>query len=166
MLEKIKRGIDKGITSVGVQSSTYFETSKLQSKIDGLNSTITQIKNELGSNIYNQWKNGADVTLYIDEVCTNIKNLEREIEQYQAKILELKAEKDRILSGEALIETEGIVCSCGQRNNTEAVFCIGCGKKLEVPVKPQQAYCISCGEKIAPDARFCSSCGTEQKAEG
>ena len=162
MLEKIKKSIDRGIVSAGVQSSTYLETGKLRSKIDHLENAISQIKVELGQTVYANWKNGADNTAYIEDVGNRIRGLEQEIEDYQTKILELQAEKDRIISG-GTVEVQGtLICSCGQRNSADAKFCTGCGKPVEQTAEQTGNFCANCGAVVSVDAKFCTNCGAAQ----
>lgn len=167
MLEKIKKGIDRGIVSASVQSTTYIEVGKLRSKIDHVNDSIQQTKVELGQTVYANWRNGVDNTTYIEEVCNSIRRLEQEIEGYEAQIAELQAEKERVLSGAGVtsVETNGVLCSCGQRNGADAKFCIGCGKPVEVA--PHQVstarFCGGCGSPLSAEAVFCPNCGTKQE---
>lgn len=44
---------------------------------------------------------------------------------------------------------------CGTANDTDAIFCMKCGEKLD---KPQ--FCKKCGEKVEYDMMFCPACGT------
>ena len=166
MLEKLKKSIDRGIVSAGVQSTTFLETGKLRSKIDNLETAINQIKLELGQTVYANWKIGADNTTYIEEVGKRIRALELEIEGHQAKILELQAEKDRIISGGVATSVGEIVCSCGQHNSTGAKFCVGCGKSVEQPTEQAaQKFCTNCGAAVSDGAKFCTNCGAAQNEE-
>ena len=53
--------------------------------------------------------------------------------------------------------------TCGSCNSTVAAgkFCSACGQALKKAVA-SGAFCTSCGETLAPDAKFCGSCGTKQ----
>lgn len=166
MLEKIKKTIDRGIVSAGVQSTTFLETGKLRSKIDHVNDSIQQIKVELGQTVYANWKSGADNTAYIEEVCGSIRKLEQENEGYEAQIAELQAEKERVLFGAAApVEASGVLCSCGQRNGADAKFCVGCGKPVEAapPQESTARFCGGCGSSLSAEAVFCPNCGTKQE---
>ena len=48
--------------------------------------------------------------------------------------------------------------NCGRGNESDALFCAGCGSKLA-------NTCSSCGHENAPDANFCNRCGTGLRAE-
>jgi len=165
MLEKLKKTIDRGIVSAGVQSTTYLETGKLRSKIDNLENAIAQIKIELGQTVYDNWKNGADNTACIKGVGNRIQSLEKEIAGYQAKIQELLAEKERIIAGGVNALATGCLCSCGQRNEQGAKFCICCGKEIASATENNAAFCLNCGTPLTAGARFCTNCGTAQSEE-
>ena len=54
-----------------------------------------------------------------------------------------------------------MVCKkCGYQNNSNAVFCSGCGTKL---VNPERNTCKKCGAENEPNAAFCDRCGTSLK---
>lgn len=160
MFEKIKKTIDRGVVTAGVQSTTYLESSKLRSMIDRVQESIQQAKIEMGNTVYANWRNGAENMAYIEGVCANIRKLEEEIEGYEAQIAELQAEKERVLNGAVAAPEKGIVCSCGQVNGPDAKFCSGCGKPVEAPAK---RVCVSCGAELSEGAMFCQNCGTKQE---
>lgn len=163
MFEKIKKTIDRGVVTAGVQSTTYLESSKLRSMIERVQGSIQQAKIEMGNTIYDNWKNGAENAAYIDGVCANIRKMEEEIEGYEAQIAALQAEKDRVLNGTpTTVQPEGIVCSCGQVNSPDAKFCSGCGKPVEVPAQTGRV-CANCGAEVSEGALFCANCGAKQE---
>lgn len=163
MFEKIKKTIDRGVVTAGVQSTTYLESSKLRSMIDRVQESIQQAKIEMGNVVYTNWKSGAENAAYIEGVCANIRKMEEEIAGYEAQIAELQAEKERLLNGTAAaVPTNGIVCSCGQVNSPDSKFCSGCGKPVEVPVQTARV-CANCGAEVAEGALFCANCGTKQE---
>ena len=54
-----------------------------------------------------------------------------------------------------------IICiNCGEKNNDESRFCMGCGAKLE-----RRTVCPECGETLPADAKFCFSCGHSLKGD-
>lgn len=163
MLEKLKKSIDRGIVTAGVQSSTFLETGKLRSKIENLEATIQRTKTEMGNAVFTNWKNGVDSTSYIDDVCNRIREMEQEIDGFHEQIRELHAEKDRIISGNMNAASNEYVCSCGQRNSAEAKFCVGCGRAIErVVEQPAEKVCCNCGSPLDNDAKFCTKCGAAQ----
>lgn len=159
MLERLKKSIDRGIVSVGVQSTTYLEIGKLRSRIGVLEDSIQQKKAEMGSGAYTYWKNGEDIAPYIEKISRDIWNLEQEIERHREKIAGLQAEKERVLSAnDKVISTESVLCSCGEPNELGAKFCCACGKNLSSEME-MEGVCSACGAHMAAEARFCQSCG-------
>lgn len=163
MFEKIKKTIDRGVATAGVQSSTYLESTKLRAMIENVQNSVQQAKTEMGNTVYANWKNGNENTAYIESVCTNIRRMEEEIDGYKAQIEVLQAEKGRVLNAAAAASSSvsGIVCSCGQVNNPNAKFCRGCGKPMEAPVQTAHV-CVNCGAQLEEEALFCTNCGTKQ----
>lgn len=162
MLERLKRGIDKSIVSVGVQSTTYLETGKLKNKIEHVQENIIRASNELGSTIFQQWKDGKISAEYLDTVCKAIREMELEIEGYENQIEALNAEKQKVLSGEISSVANTTVCSCGNRNELGAKFCTGCGKPVTKVEEAETLRCSSCGSQMEPGTKFCSNCGAAQ----
>ena len=42
--------------------------------------------------------------------------------------------------------------NCQRENPDDAIFCNGCGHKLEL-------LCLECGKMNPPDSKFCNECG-------
>lgn len=61
----------------------------------------------------------------------------------------------------------GVSCgSCGA-SVAPGKFCSACGKELKSAAAPAGTkFCTGCGEAIAPDAKFCGSCGSSQGGAG
>jgi len=61
----------------------------------------------------------------------------------------------------------GVACgSCGA-SVAPGKFCSACGKELKSAAAPAGTkFCTGCGEAIAPDAKFCGSCGAKQGGAG
>lgn len=62
----------------------------------------------------------------------------------------------------------GVICGhCGS-SVAPGKFCSACGKELKAaaPAGGATKFCSNCGEAVAPDAKFCASCGTKQDGAG
>lgn len=92
------------------------EELKLKSKISDLKDKIEKIYNEIGKTVYNEVKDGKDVSKEeITEKCEEISKYKDEIEKIQAEILTLK---------------KVIKCSnCGEDLDFGDSFCYKCGAK-------------------------------------
>ena len=55
--------------------------------------------------------------------------------------------------------TAGVVCGACQTSVAPGKFCSQCGGSLKPPVAASPLACGGCGEAMAPDAKFCPSCG-------
>lgn len=172
MFGKLKENLDKGIVSVSVKSSTYLEVEKLKTKAGNVLEKMKMASSEMGEAVYNQWKSGGIDQGYIEAVCSQIKEMEDEVEGYRNQIKELEHEKDKIL-GKGGTEPEraetlsGIFCDCGCQNESGARFCMQCGKELKAPKEPEETrmVCPSCGMETEPGARFCMGCGEPLEAQ-
>lgn len=58
---------------------------------------------------------------------------------------------------------------CGTPLESDMIFCVGCGTKIEWPdttpydpQMPETKFCINCGTRIPRDANFCTKCGAKQ----
>ncbi|MFL5516895.1 MAG: zinc ribbon domain-containing protein [Gemmatimonadales bacterium] len=55
---------------------------------------------------------------------------------------------------------DALVCgACGPRPEPDAVFCSGCGVRLDIVGR-----CERCGAALAPNGRFCEGCGSRVAA--
>jgi len=91
-----------------------------------------------------------------------------QLEQLIETILKVEGLKDKlwiagkysVLFDESQVAT---VCKfCGAYNDSDAVYCQSCGKKLEeepVNVTPSELTCSQCGTKNRSQAQFCKQCG-------
>jgi ribosomal protein L40E len=50
--------------------------------------------------------------------------------------------------------------TCGMENKFDAVTCRGCKSKLDLGVR-----CTVCGARLDSSAKFCTSCGSPQRAD-
>ncbi len=58
---------------------------------------------------------------------------------------------------------------CGMILESDMIFCVGCGTKIEWPdttpydpQMPETKFCIYCGTRIPREANFCTKCGEKQ----
>jgi predicted RNA-binding Zn-ribbon protein involved in translation (DUF1610 family) len=52
-------------------------------------------------------------------------------------------------------------CSCGAINPPGAIYCIGCGKKLQEEPNQTVKFCPHCGKPVKSGATFCQYCGED-----
>lgn len=162
MIGRIKSGIDKGIASVGVRSSTYLETGKLKTKIETLVGDMEEAFKEMGKTIYVQWKEDTLKVESIETMCGHIKEMEEEVSSYQEQIERLEKERARLLErAEQGKKGATRTCACGYENEPSARFCVQCGNALsELSPQTEMHVCPACGAQIRAGANFCVNCGS------
>lgn len=100
---------------VAQKSSDMVEVTKLNMSISQEKDKINRLYTEIGSLVYNQYKEGNDVGF--GEKCAQIAEIEEKIEGFQKKIQEIKN----------MAKCPG----CGAEINAETVFCAQCGAKVK-----------------------------------
>lgn len=166
--DKIKQGIDRGITTVSVKSKEMLDSQKVRGQVDTLKRQRRTSLEELGGIVYEMYKDG----LALDE--TKLKDKYKELEELdiQVKNKETELEEIKRRAEEALVKpaeeapASGIVCECGNPLPLDAKFCGKCGAKIEQPsqqeeVSPRENICTNCGSPLSDNARFCGKCGAQ-----
>jgi uncharacterized membrane protein YvbJ len=125
------------------------ETSKINSQISAEKRSISENYSQLGEKYFELFGENPDENLAV--FITAIKEAQLKIEDFEEQINKLR----------------GIECcpSCGAEIKDGALFCTGCGAKLE-PSPPPAAVpsvkvCTNCGSQLADGVLFCSTCGTK-----
>lgn len=92
------------------------EELKLKSKISDIKEKIDNLYNEIGKTVYNEMKDGKDVSKEeVASKCEEISNLNDEIQKIESEILALKKVRKCVNCGEEL-ELQDLFCSkCGAK---------------------------------------------------
>lgn len=92
------------------------EELKLKSKISDIKEKIDNLYNEIGKTVYNEMKDGKDVSKEeVTSKCEEISNLNDEIQKIESEILALKKVRKCVNCGEEL-ELQDLFCSkCGAK---------------------------------------------------
>lgn len=122
---KVKRNINKGISTVSEKSSLMLETSRIKGQIAKLEDQRNSVFQELGINVYLAYSSGALEEEFIAEKCDVIKAIELEIAE-KAEQLQALTEAGK----EEPAEVELSKCECGEEIIPGAKFCMNCGKEL------------------------------------
>ena len=124
-------------TSQGAIKKTKImaETSKINSQISAEKRTISDNYSKLGEKYFELFCENPDENLAV--FVTAIQEAQQRITDCEEQIKKLK----------------GIECcpNCGAEVQDGALFCTGCGTKIEAPPPPP--------ETPAPDAGVCAGCG-------
>ena len=124
-LDKVKQGLDKGVTVVSVRSKEALEAARLKAKIGTLADRKKDILEELGSLVYAAFTHeGLDLG-------TDAKAKAEEIAGLDAEIKGVEEELRRV-HREAKQELGIPVCpSCQGELTEDDKFCRKCGAKVE-----------------------------------
>lgn len=155
--------------NVGEKTGDAIEITKLNAKISGEKSSITELYKQLGEKIYEKYAEGAfqdgdlaELFLAVDAHKANIANAEGRIEAIKA---ENEARARTAREAEAVpAATAGAVCpSCGAAVAEGVKFCNQCGTKIDAsaPVVEAKKFCTNCGAEAVSGVKFCSQCGSK-----
>lgn len=122
MFNKVKQGAAKAIDeaekftkSAVKKTKGAIDQTKLKYTVSEIEDKIKDILAQMGTVIYNEYKDGAEFNEELSEKCTQIDSFYKEIEEIKAKIAELK---------------NSTVCpSCGAMVGDEDSYCPKCGAK-------------------------------------
>ncbi len=115
--ESVKGTVRKTATKAYEKSSQILEVTKLNFKISDAESVVDKFFKELGVRLYEEYKNGNEVSEETKAACENIDAKYDEIEELKNQIAVLKNIKS---------------CpKCQAANSSDNNFCSKCGEKLE-----------------------------------
>lgn len=155
--------------NVGEKTGDAIEITKLNAKISGEKSAISELYKQLGEKIYEKYTAGAYQDADLAELFTSVDGRMANIAEAESKISAIRAEneaKAQAAEDQAAKKAApaGAVCpNCGAPAADGVKFCNQCGAKLEVPAPVVEAkkFCTNCGAEAVPGVKFCSQCGTK-----
>ncbi len=124
--EKVRREIDKGITTISAKSKEMLETTKLKSQIGTLQEQKRSALEELGNIVYVMFHKGAFDEERIKLKCEALAGLDKQIEEKDEELQRIHLEAKQTLGGPNTVAR----CDCGAEIYEGAKFCRQCGKKL------------------------------------
>ncbi len=123
LFDKVKSGLDKGISTVSVKSQEVLEVTKIKSHIGNLKEQIINAQSKLGEDVYQMYlQSGIDQTV-IQEKCESIKALENQVAEKEAEL-----QKVHLKAAEAMGKKFCDVCKT--EIPEDAKFCGKCGNKV------------------------------------
>lgn len=141
-LDKLNQTLNKA----GEKANELANTAKIKMDISKYNTSITNKYQKLGELVYKSEKEGTEIAEEITTYVNEVDLLFDEIAKLNQQLTELGAEKEVtpaapqqavVSTTETVTVTEtvsapGKICSgCGKENEVTAVFCAGCGNRLE-----------------------------------
>ena len=122
MFNKVKQGAAKAIdeaekfTKNAVKKTKgAIDQTKLKYTVSEIEDKIKDVLAQMGTVIYNEYKDGAEFNEDISEKCVQLDSFYKDIEEIKVKIAELK--------------NSTVCASCGAMINDEDSFCPKCGVK-------------------------------------
>ena len=169
--ETVKRGIEKGVATVGAKSKEMLEVSQLRSQIRSLETERRGRLEELGNIVHVMLTRGKLDEARLQEKSSAIATLEAGLKarEEQIRAIQLKTEEIMGTAGPQRIGQ----CICGADLLEGAKFCGGCGKPVtpslaapDVGERESSGQCPRCGHATAPGAPFCAGCGSPMGRAG
>ena len=187
--KKITDSVSKGVTTATEKAQQTVEITKLNNQISGKRKDIDKLYAAIGEVVYDAYLTN-DLSAAEEQSkpkCEEISAIREEIAALEARIKEIRNEKD---------------CpSCGKRVSDETKFCPSCGHAFPAPVvekepiqvdlhvpeesgtstesdasnttlgedvesprADQRQICNSCGTPLYADSHFCPACGQSTRA--
>jgi NADH pyrophosphatase NudC (nudix superfamily) len=163
-LETVKRGIEKGVATVGARSKEMLEVSQLRSQIRDVTDERRGKLEELGNIVHTMLARGALDEARLREKSQAIATLDAAIKQREEQIQAIQVRTQEIIGGAGTRQIGQ--CACGAPLLEGAKFCGGCGSpaavappRAEESSAPAQPACPRGGAEVVAGARFCGGCG-------
>lgn len=170
--DKLRKGFDKGVTTVSVRSKEMLETTQLRTQVKTLQDERQRGLEELGSIVYTLHLQGKlnEGLERVQAKCETVATLDQKIREKEAEIRQTHRKAQEALGGgELRILGE---CSCGTAIHEGTKFCRTCGRPVEElgtraegTQDPGAIRCPQCDALLAVTARFCGNCGARIGAE-
>ncbi len=126
--DKLKKGLDEGITKMKVKSKELVDTTKIKGEISNLNQRKSSLLLTVGTEFYNMHKAGTfDIDKFKDKF-NEIENIDKQIELKEKELEEVRKAAEEVI-GKTPPKTKK--CSCGAELPLDAKFCTSCGSKLD-----------------------------------
>lgn len=137
----------KAVKGASDSAKKSAEKSKIKRKIAALETSLTEQFAAVGAQCYEKTSENPD-DQYVD-LFVKIADLKSEIAKRQEEL--------------AMIDSTVLCAACGKQIAADALFCSGCGAKVEHPEPAEtpsgDPVCPDCGAPVVEDALFCPSCG-------
>ncbi len=162
--ETVKRGIEKGVASVGAKSREVLETSQLRSQIRALEDERKARLEELGNIAHVMCTRGSVDEARLREKSQGIAAIETSIREKEEQIRAIQVRAAEALQGPVARRVGQ--CACGGDLLEGSKFCGRCGRP-SAPVAagteaaPGATACARCDAPLIEGAKFCGGCGAQ-----
>ncbi len=165
--DKVKQGIDKGITTVRVKSKEVIETTKIKGQIRAIQERKNAALEELGNIVYTMFLKGGFDEERAKEKCEGIRGLDSQIKEKEKELNQIHLQTEEALGKPKAVA----ICDCRAEIYEGAKFCGKCGKRVEDIAKKAEEVlasnevCPQCGVQLLHEAKFCMKCGAKVQTE-
>lgn len=133
---KVKKGFNKGTTTIGIKSSTMMETNKLKGEISSLKREKTEVFTSVGDKYYSMKKEDLINIEELNTIIVRAFEIDLTIAQKEQAIEDALKKQEETLRALQEVDSSTIVehaltCSCGAPISTETKFCPKCGQKIQ-----------------------------------
>ncbi len=133
-----------------------------QNTIDQLRRDIKAQLDALSQSTLAAYRAGEITLPQLVNICQQIDALNEQIDQREARIEQIRAEKLATPPVAAPAPLTGVPCpGCKQLIPEGAAFCPLCGHKIP-KAPPAESVCPSCGNPMLPETQFCPNCGARR----
>ena len=181
IFDKVKRELNKGVTTVNVKSKELLAINRLNALISAYQDKRATLIVELGKATFDMFANSAFDESRLVPKCQEIQDLDNKIAGVEAEIADIRKQSQQVLAeaaGDNDKDPNALTCECGNAVSEDMKFCNKCGKKLEFPLPEPETeteseaepaepaepavadplHC-SCGHVNKEGAKFCIKCG-------
>lgn len=166
-LDKLKKGIDKGLTTVTVKSKEMLETTQLRGQLRELQDQKRETLEELGNVVYTLFTQGTldQEQGRVHEKCTALVTVDQKIREKEEEIRQVQLRAQQALGKSATPPVTQCKCSADLYEGTK--FCASCGKPVEDVIRQPKmqdvsvSMCPQCRGELPIGAKFCGACGAK-----
>ncbi len=128
LFDKLKKGLDEGITKMKVKSKELVDSTKIKGEISNLKQRKSSILLTVGTEFYDMYKAGTfDIEKFKDKF-NELENIDKQIELKEKELLEVHKTAEEVVGKS---DPKVKKCSCGAELPLDAKFCTFCGSKLD-----------------------------------
>ena len=137
--DKLKQGVNKGLTTASVRSKELLDANRVKSEISEFEQQKQKALGELGASVCSMLDSGGIDDEALKTARAAIARIEDQINEKQQEVARIHANAEQALAGGPPAGiSQGSTCVCGATIPAGAVFCGSCGRKIELPA-PQQS---------------------------
>lgn len=134
LYNKFKDGLNRGIRILNIRSKEAYDVMVIKNRIRTLNKRRSESVLDMGNTIYRTFKYKGSINQEIIEAkCTDIENIEKEIQKCEQELEFVHLNADKALgSVKALVKPKVVsTCECGAQILEGAAYCSQCSRKVQ-----------------------------------